>query len=133
VSDEQVLEAARAIRPFLAELVGSDADRVDRELAALLARSHDDEDGDVERLILGCLMRSPATHDWAARFLTDQGRDGAGGRQRGYSPVGGDGEPVAAPRFACPEGDTVWYRHSVGQQPPICTTHGLALQPDPGT
>ena len=72
VSDEQLLEAARAIRPYLAELVGADADRVDGELAALLARSGDDEHGEVEGLILDCLMRNPATHDWAARFLIDQ-------------------------------------------------------------
>ncbi len=133
MSDEQILEAARAIRPYLAELVGPDADRVDEELAALLARSRDGEHGEVEGLILDCLMRNPATHDWAARFLIHQRPADAGTGQRGYDPLGGEGELVAALRFACPEGgDTVWYRRSVGQKPPICTTHGLTLQPTPG-
>jgi hypothetical protein len=133
VSDEQVLEAARAIRPYLAELVGPDADRLDGELAALLARSRDGGDAEVQGLILDCLMRNPATHDWAASFLIDQRPADADAWQRGYGSLGGEGEVVAALRFACPVGgDTVWYRRSVGQKPPICATHRLALQPTPG-
>jgi len=132
VSDEQILEAARAVRPYLAELVGPDADRVDGELAVLLARSRDGRDGEVEGLILDCLMRNPATHDWAASFLIAQQPPDAGAGQRGYGSLGGEGEVVAALRFACPVGgDTVWYRRSVGQEPPICGTHRLALQPTP--
>ena len=131
MSDERVLEVARAIRPYLTELLGPNAEQVDGELAALLARSRGDDDDEVEGLILDCLMRNRATHDWAARFLMERGPDQAAGAERGYSPLAGQGEPVRAPRFVCPKGDYVWYRHSVGQDPPTCPTHRLALQPSP--
>jgi hypothetical protein len=137
-SDDTVLELARAIRPYLGELLEleydpdaqSRATSIDRDLAQLLDRAQNGEQ--VDDLILDRLKDPPAVQSWAAAFLElgcppdiappiDRG-------ERGYSAPPGAGDAVRAWRFICPEGDMVFYRRWVGQVVPSCPTHNIALE-----
>jgi hypothetical protein len=139
-SDEKVLELARTVRPELRRLWGkereAEAAAIDAALGQLLAEAQ--TGADVRLAILDRLREPPEVHAWAARFLASgmppgfsERRDATRGLP-GYSPLAGDGVPLAGGKFACPEGgDTVWYQHSVGQDPPACSTHHRTLEPVP--
>jgi hypothetical protein len=134
-NDEMVLELARTIRLYLPELVGggpgaSDQVRMlDRALAELLTRAQHGQD--VEAPILDRLRQPPAVHNWAAVFLqTGLPPDLLAARDRGFSPLAGGGEAVAAAKYSCSVGnDAVWFRRAVGQAVPQCPTHHVALEP----
>lgn len=65
-----IIDAAREIRPFLADLVGDDAQELDTELARLLDATAHGEDTDAAlRQLFGARQ---ATLDWAAFFLEHQ-------------------------------------------------------------
>jgi hypothetical protein len=117
-SDELVVEAARAIRPELPEIVPDGWESVDDDLAACLA----EEPTTAER-VRTILSVRPETASWVVAFLT-----GEGGVTRGsLSLADGSGELVQAPRFACPNGDYVWYRRTRSRSVPLCRTHQLRL------
>jgi hypothetical protein len=125
--DSRIIDAARAVRPHLSELLGPDrAAAVDADLAHLLNASP--PLGDIERLILEALARHPATHGWAATFL-EHGTppDLSRVAEKGYQAPPGTGSTTTIPRFACPQGDYVWYRRSVGEPIPACPSHRVAL------
>jgi hypothetical protein len=132
--DRTILEAARAIRPYLPGLLvtKTDAERLDRDLAELLARSRRGED--VEGLVEASLRQRRATFNWTAGFL-EMGRPprmaAVDAERSEYAELPGAGDPTRADRFVCPEGDYVWYRRAVGQVAPACPTHG-PLRPAPG-
>jgi len=128
--DQCILELARTIRPYLDELLADqpniDADKVDHDLAGLVAAA---QRGDrVNERILALLEEPPEVHDWAAAFL-----------QYGYPPelaalfdrsiqsMPGYGEALLPPKFSCPHGDFVFYRRNVNQQVPRCRTHHIDL------
>lgn len=126
---QEILELARAIRPYLGGLVDEDdATRADADLAALLAERGTTFDSDV----LVVLERYPAAHDWAARFL-EQGMppelvdlvERSGGE---YRPPPGQGV-IAAARYVCPEGDFVRWQRVAGMELDPCPTHLLPLVP----
>src|SRR5262245_22537874 len=97
-NDDPILDAARAIRPYLPRLIGPRADDVDRDLAQLLNRASSGELVDDE--ILAQLRRNPATHDWTAAFL-ERGHppDVTVVREKGLQELPGHGEVVAAARY----------------------------------
>lgn len=68
--DEQILEVARSIRPYLPQLIGDAAAQCDRRLVELL--NHAASGADVGPDILDLLMRQPVTHTWAAAMLADE-------------------------------------------------------------
>lgn len=115
---EDVLEAARTIRPFLSELLGEDATRVDEELARLLESGQRGEK--VDNFILNLLAQNDATREWMNKFLgLRQPQD----TTRGFRPVPGYLPPPALEKYVCPENDYVWFRHSVSVKIPSCPTH----------
>jgi hypothetical protein len=125
---ELVLEAARAIRPYLATLCPGEAVVVDPDLARLLAAAAAGED--VRGPVLDRLRAQPATWQWWLEFARRGAPpDVTAGAHRGYGELAGEGAPVAMPRFVCPRGDYVWYRRAVGHRPPVCPTHRVALEP----
>lgn len=126
---EAILKGARAIRPHLAELLGAEAEGVDRALARLLAEA--EEGRKVDSNILDLLARRDATRVWMEEFLEGaEGRTAAAPqRVRGYSPPPGRADPIAAQRYVCPNGDYEWYRQRVGTPVPECPTHHLPLEP----
>jgi len=117
---EDVLECARSIRPFLPDLLGSEAENFDRQLADLLALSKTRTP--VNTKILELLTSHPKTRQWAAEFLASQPTS-KGANSRGYERLPGSSDAVSAPKYACPQGDYVWYRRSVGIPIPVCPTH----------
>jgi hypothetical protein len=122
--DEDIMNVARMIRPYLPALVGDETDEYDREIAGLLARARDGDD--VSDQLLAVLTRSKATHAWAARVL-ESGRqlppEVSQTLERGYQQLLGDGGVIGAEKFECPCGDYAWYRISVGVTVPRCPTH----------
>jgi hypothetical protein len=115
-------EAAGAIRLYLPRLLGDRAAAVDTALSDLLGAG--DEEG-----LAATLAADPVTEAWTAVFLETGLPPEFTERDRGYSPPPGSGERVAARRFACPQGDFIWYERSVIEQPPVCPTHGSAIEP----
>jgi len=150
---EAILKGARAIRPHLADLLGAEAEGVDRELGNLLAEAEQvgaeaegvdreldnllaeaEQGRKVASLILDLLARHDATRAWMREFL--EGAEEATAPPaaappgvRGYSPPPGRADPIAAQKFVCPNGDFEWYRQRVGTPVPECPTHHVPLEP----
>jgi hypothetical protein len=127
---DDLLEVARAIRPFLTDLAGEDASALDAELGALLKRAKSGEN--IDESLRAALTRTPDVHRWAAAMLADPGLrpPGLETNDRGLSRLPGHPGTVQAPRFSCPQRDYVWYQRSAEMTPPKCPTHGLAVEPD---
>ena len=122
--EPDIREAARTIRRYLPSLLDADAAaQADSAFARLLA-----EDAPEERIVAE-FERYEATAEWAAGFV-EHGVPPEFARiaERSYSEAPGHGERVRLPKFACPHGDFVWYRHAVGETPPTCPTHGLVVE-----
>ncbi len=118
-----ILECARTIRPYLAELVGPNpwhppsADEMDRDLASLLEESKTGRN--VAEPIMKILTSHEGTSAWTYRFLQ--------GQYSNYNPLVGDPDILTPGKCACPGGDFVWYQRSSGTTPPLCPTHGFQL------
>jgi hypothetical protein len=130
--DEILLDTARMVRGYLAELVDEDLARdLDRQIAGLLATANNGED--VTESLRRLLSSEDIIQAWADDVRRDpehrppelQPRRGPSG----YSPLAGGGEPIAAQLFACPFGDFRWYRREIGQPVRPCPTHGAVLVP----
>jgi hypothetical protein len=132
--DEGVLEAARAIRWYLADLVGPAAEEVDRQLAeALAVTAGGGEDVEVRlRSLLnsyeGTRVFLEAVLEDAPEYRPPQVRP-VFQRGLGYSPLPGEQGPIDADKFCCTYADYVWYRQGVGVPIPECDTHHVALVP----
>jgi hypothetical protein len=133
--DDGVLAAARAIRPYLTELVGpDDAAELDRRIAELL-NDATDPPGNVGRLRMLLDERSETTGWFLSEVLADAPQYRPPYHQPRYlrhrgmpSPAGVSTTPIPAPRYTCPEGgDYVWYRPEVGTAIPDCPTHHVRL------
>ena len=126
------MQAARAIRPYLTELLAhapERAARMDSELARQLAA---DDDAGKARSLLQLLEGNAVTKVWTAQFLElglppEFGASGNRG-PAGPAPVG-DGETLRpGPKYVCPvNGDVVWWRRHIGQDVPRCATHNRIL------
>jgi hypothetical protein len=119
-----LLDGARSIRPFLANLLGADADNVDRALADLLVQARAGQH--VEKQIADLLAIRESTRAWMSGYLA---RRKAGIRFGGYEAPPGDPSPIAALLYTCPEDDYIWPRRAAGQQIPHCPTHHILLIP----
>ena len=137
--DNAVIEAARAIRPYLGRLVDSPAAaELDRHLADAL---NDGSDRPATACRLRILLDGQEDTAWfLAEVLADVPRcrppyhqSRYRQRQTGIPAPAGDPGPVDAARYTCPQGDWVWYRPDVGTPVPACGTHHIRLiGPDPG-
>jgi hypothetical protein len=126
--DEDLLDVARTIRPYLEELVGAEAAFYDQEIARLLAAAHAGADVD-ERLTV-VLSRSTATHAWAAKTLEDELHRPPHlqpVRELGFEHLPGKESPTATDKYCCPERDFVWWRRSVAKPVPPCPYDGSTL------
>jgi hypothetical protein len=128
--DDGVFEAARAVRPYLSELLGPDeAVTANRALAAALT----DTSGEAAaaeriRVVLG---GHPDTAWFLRRVLNDRPLYRPPYQQplvtRGITGPAGDPGFVPADRYVCPESDYTWYRPDVGTPVPQCPDHHVAL------
>ena len=132
--DEGVLEAARAIRPYLDRLVESAdaAAELDRQLADELGQVSDPSASARRLRIL--LEQHEDTAWFLDRVLADAPEHRPPYHQPGYLTRGGtaspagDAMPIAAVRYNCPVcGDYVWYRPDVGTPVPRCETDDVLL------
>ena len=128
--DEGVIEAARAIRPYLNDLVGpADAALVDRRIVSEFAA------GVGQVGAAGRLRAVLEEYEDTAWFLRRVLGDKPHYRPPYFQPVhqrsitrpSGDPGYVAADRYACPRGDYVWYRPDVGTPIPECPNHHIKL------
>jgi hypothetical protein len=131
--DESLLDAARTVRPYLAELLPDEQERrrLDERIAALLSAANNGQE--VTAALEEALSSPGIVRMWVADVRRDPLRrppDLRPGRRGGtYTPMPGDIGDIDAPKYRCPEGDYIWYRRHVGRQIPRCPTHGLGLVP----
>lgn len=126
MEEEDVRQAARAIRPHLRELLGSDAlaTALDERLAELLDEAAAGRQ--VKAGLLAALSEHGATRSWARDFLRERDPCSA---QRSWRPPG-DLIGPPAPRWYCPFGDYEWYASTTGERPPEeCPKHSVPLVP----
>lgn len=129
---EDILEAARSLRPLLKQFIGEAAEEFDQKLAALLAASPNKK---VDNQILELVAQHDCTREWMKEFLEIKRSSNSVQRDemmwifisRYFAPLPGDPAPIPASRFECPQGDYVWYQPSAGAMPPECPTHQQAL------
>lgn len=123
---EDVLEAARVIRPYLPNLLGAEAETVDRALSELLARAESGEA--VDNSILELLAERDATREWANQYLKDKMPPPV---MRSFDPLAGSVSVIDANTFVCevPGCPRIWYRPKAGIEPPPCQEHQISLVP----
>lgn len=123
---EDVLEAARLIQPYLPDLLGTEAEAVDRALAALLAKAATGEA--VENPILELLAERDPTREWAQQFLIDKMPPPV---MRAYDPLADSQSVINANTFVCtvPACPRIWHRPKAGIAPPVCPEHKIPLVP----
>lgn len=121
-----MLEAARAVRPHLAELLPApEADAIDSALAAVL--NSGSAPGGMDDKIAEVLRRQSSVQEWAAAFTSELVAGPVA--ERGYSGLPGDPRPGEPVRYACPRGDFVFYRRTPAIAVPDCLTHHIPLVP----
>jgi hypothetical protein len=131
-TNDGVVEAGRAIRPYLVELVGPAAGDFDERIAHLL--NSGGPSNELATALRDLLNGHEATSAFLEAVLFDapQYRPPAVQsdyvRSRGYQgPPGEVGVVLHAGKYVCPYGDFVWYRPSVGTDIEECPTHGPGL------
>ena len=129
--DDGVIEAARAIRPYLTRLVDEPAvaGNLDRRIAEQLA-GQADQAATASRL-RALLEEHEDTAWFLTRVLTDKPHhrppyQQPSSRRDIVSPAGDPGL-IEADRYACPAGDYVWYRPDIGAPIPDCPDHRIPL------
>jgi hypothetical protein len=140
MDDDAVIEAARAIRPYLDRLAEppATAGELDRRLADAL---NDRSDRPAAAHLLRILLEEQEDTAWflaevladAPHYRPPYHQPRSRRRQAGIPAPAGDPGPVAAVRYTCPHDDYVWYRPEVGIPVPDCPTHHIPLTGrDPG-
>lgn len=131
--DLTIVDAARAIRPYLHQLLGESGDELDGRLANLL---HPVVSPDEESQVRELLQSRPETLEWTATFLeVGEPPEIYVPQERGWgtadamNTLSPGPRPIAARRFACPDGDLVVYRRNAGEPVPLCHKHKRALEP----
>ncbi len=121
---EDILEAARAIRPYLPELLTAEqAKAIDHQLTQLLTQQDQTK---VDNLILDILCSQEPTRQWIDEFLELKLPPTL---EKSYQPIPGNLTPVSSvAKYTCPFGDYVWYQRQVGEPIPNCPTHEVPLE-----
>jgi hypothetical protein len=122
---EDIVQAAREIRPQLESLVGPDWKEWDTKLGDLIARAEAGEE-DADLAILSDLRSHSAIRAWLRDRLE---RKEPIAVERAFEPVPGTSPAVPMPVFTCPKCDYTWYRVAVGVPIPLCPTHKIKLVP----
>lgn len=122
---EQILELARAIRPYLPDLLPQPtATKVDQTLENLLAEA--DSNSSTPLLIQKCLRSHEATREWANKFLGDPE---FADTHRQYNPLASQPSVILSTPFKCPECHRIWFRSRVGEEIPLCPIHNIPFKP----
>ena len=124
---QEILEAARSIRPYLSELLNSqEAQTFDLELAELIAQAQQNPK-DVTKYILKKLSSDPKTQKWTKEFLKTKLPPEI---EKTYQPpLSPKPLPISGVvKYACLYGDYIWYQRQVGEPIPNCPTHKVLLE-----
>ena len=131
--ESTVIEAGRAIRPFIGELIADPAEAaaLDRDLASALTLA---DASAAAAEVLTLLTGSQPAAEWLIDFeklgYPPAFRPALG--VRGGFLLNGDGELLRARRFRCPVGnDYTWYRRTAAQPIAFCPNDKVRLVPDP--
>jgi hypothetical protein len=119
--DEDILAAARAVRPVLPELVADGPD-LDARLGDLLARAERGEP--VADDILDALTAHDRVREWLRRLLPEDADATRGDESVLFSPLPGTGEPTAEIVFTCGGCDYAYPVFEVGEPVPDGCPHG---------
>lgn len=122
---EDILQSAKAARPYLYHLIGEEAIALEEELDHLISRA--DRGEDVDNLILELFRKHDASREWMKSAL-EPGEEVL----RKYTPLPGQPKPVpATTRFICQvQGcEFIWVRRHVRQGIPPCPQHNRDLEP----
>jgi hypothetical protein len=123
--DDMFLEAVRAVRSELPELVGDGWREVDQELADTVAMDNVSEDSLVE-----VMNGKPEVQNWVVDFLVRYRNLDEPSPFEIEKLATPPGEPTTLlpPRYACPvDGAIVQYRRSPAQAIKICPQHAVKL------
>jgi hypothetical protein len=127
-SSEEIFEAARSIRPYLAQLLNPEAAQItDQQLSELLAQIQQ-EPTNISKQILRLLSSQETTREWVKKFLQDKLLPEI---EKAYQPTlsPNPSSPISGLiKYACPDGDYVWYQRQVGEPIPTCPTHKVTLE-----
>jgi len=128
-SSPDVLQAAQAIRPYLAELLERpDANVMGERLELALNATTDTAAQQAE--IRRVLSVAEPTREWLRLYLEEQ-KPAAEILSiiRTYQPLPGKAGVVASPRYCCPVASChqTWYRRKVGAEVPHCPIHGVQM------
>lgn len=128
-SPDEICRAARAIQPYLSELLDApSAQQLERQLEGLLSQSSLEQGSPSE--ISRLLLTHKATQDWIKLYLEEQyPAEDILKALRIYYPLSGLKNPVESPRYVCPveKCHQDWYRHDRKDTIPKCPIHGLQL------
>lgn len=126
---QEILDAARTIRPELPALIGANAGVVDAEIADLLRRA--DEGEAVQNAVLKSLAQFESSREWVNAYLSADDQAVRLAAMRAYRKPGGDPDPIEAEKYICPVAcDTVWWKQYEGEEVPECETHHRRLVPE---
>lgn len=129
VSHDDVLKAAQAIRPYLAELLGeAEGQAIAHRIDMLLSANGDLYAQKVE--VWQVLAATEPTREWLRLYLEEQ--------QpvtqildiiRTYQPLPGKAGKVVSPRYRCPVASChqIWYRREMSAEIPNCPIHGVKM------
>ena len=121
---ENMLAAARAIRPLLSSLV-EDSQRVDQIISILLERETKGED--IRGDLVDALTSTETLREWTLKFLDSQYPPKIAHTRLGIELTSLSG-PVAVERYSCPRGDFDWFRFAPDDRVPECPTHHTPLR-----
>jgi hypothetical protein len=124
-SDDEIIEAAQAIRPYLAELGVTDGPRFDSQIADVIAGVSEGR-LKIDKLFL-LLTSRDEIREWCRHFLENKHPPAV---TRLLASAGSNLHPIRFEKFGCPKGDYIWFRASLGEPLPSCPTHpALRLVP----
>ncbi len=127
-SPEAIIKAAKAIRPYISELLDApNAQRLDQKLESLLHHSSSDQN---YRQLDSVLMEHEETGEWIRLYLEeDCPAETILDSLRVYYPLRGLRHSVKSPRYVCPVEfcHQDWYRHDLAEDIPHCPVHDLRL------
>lgn len=128
-SSPDVLQAAQAIRPYLAELLelpDADAMRQRLELALSATANSTTQQAEIRRV----LSLAEPTREWLRLYLEEQ-KPAAEilSLIRTYQPLPGKAGTVESPRYVCPVASChqTWYRRDAAAEVPNCPIHGIQM------
>lgn len=128
-SPDSVLQAARAIRPYLPALLDiAVAHRLEQQLNSLLPTVADESDADQQ--ILALLQEQAVTREWLRLYLEEQRpAEDILKQMRTYYPLSENKGAIASPRYLCPVAscNRDWYRHRPEEAIPECPIHGVPM------